>query len=221
VKAAKRLRRDRVDGVVDGGQPFVKREAEVVVKITGQEVGFLLSDQPNAFAHALEVGLETVRSTGSIPRKLLLACEVYSQTHFLSSGFARFLALFMPLEIAAPDDVPGPIAVAAQVGRWAEELRLEISRRLPSDPARRELEVLSSRLGQLKKQSHSSRIQEFVATKLRQGGRTDADKEAEEIIQLYSVRGSLTHAGVGDVSNHLPHLEEIVCDTLKFAIEYR
>jgi hypothetical protein len=165
VKAAKGFARDQLDGIVDGSRPFVKRETEMVLKMVGQEVSFRLSQPPEVFARALEVGVETVRAAGPIPPKLDLACEIYSQTHFLSSGFARFLALFMPLEIAAPDDVPAPTSVVAHVERWTDELRSDICRLSPSDPTRRALEVLHGRLGQLRKQSHNSRIQEFVASK--------------------------------------------------------
>lgn len=211
------LKRERIDVIVDGGQPYLKRDGEKALTETVQSVGFVLSQGSQAFVQALEAGLNMVHSAGPLSPRLRLACEVYSQTHFLASGFARFQALFIPLEIAAPDDAAAHPAVVKHVERWTRELRSTIEAHTQDDPLRTEMLGLLSRVSQLSKESHTGRIRNFVRTRLRQAGHEDADGQAEAIVRLYRKRGDLTHSGATEVSNDLAELEGIVRNTLKAA----
>lgn len=208
------LKRDRIDVFVDGGRPHVRNDADRVLTVTGQPISFRLSYDPAKFARAVEAGLDVFASAGPIPPQLKTAVELYSCTHF--ETFARFLALFIPLERAAPDG-PAHDAVVAKVETWQKDLRSVIQRYPKDDPARQELEGLESRLGQLAKESHTGRIREFVRTRLEGAGHKDADQQADAIVRLYKKRGQLTHEGAGDVSQDMAELESIVRKTLMAA----
>jgi hypothetical protein len=217
IEATTGLKRERVDVIVDGGQPHVTLDRERPLTMTLQPANFQLSHSPEAFVRSLDNGLDVVRSAGAIPPRLRLACEVYSQTHFLSSGFARFQALFIPLEVAAPESAFVHEAALAQVRQWQKDLRTVIESTAADDPTRRELKVLESRLGQLGRQSHTTRIRDFVQKMLEGGGHEDADKQALAIVRLYGNRGALAHEGADGVGEDVPELEQIVRRTLMAA----
>jgi hypothetical protein len=217
IGASTGLKRERVDVIVDGGQPHVTLDRERPLTMTGQPVEFRLSYDPEAIVRSLDEGLEIVRRAGAIPLRLRLACEMYSQTHFLSSGFARFQALFIPLEVAAPESAFVHEDVLAQVRQWQKGLRTVIESSAPDDPARRELKVLESRLGQLGKHSHKTRISDFVQKMLKDDRHEDADLQALAFAGLYRKRGALTHEGAEGMGQHVPELDQIVRKTLMAA----
>lgn len=209
------LKKSRVDAVVDGGEPYIVGDDEALLTITGSPVGLCLSYNPASFVHSLEEGIAVIQARGPISSKLRLACEMYSQTHFLSSGFAQFQSLFIPLEVVAPaaKDIDNA-AILNKIKQWQNDARVVRATTLAQGQEAKDWAALESRLGQLRKISHKTRIQEFVRTMLQADNHDDADAKALIVKRLYDKRGSLTHEGLSADGSDVATLDQIVRPTL-------
>lgn len=163
-------------------------------------VKVIVGRPPEKFTEALIHGYELAPS---LDQKIILALEMYSASHFESSLRARFLTLVTAVEVLADQE------------ELDEEVRLHIEN-LIEETKRSNIpfgrkELLSSRLGQLKKESINSACKGLVTKYL-------DDESASQFTNYYSIRGKILHNGVVpkgvNLGSEVPKLDKMISQLL-------
>lgn len=211
------LKHVRIDGVMDGGRPAILEEGPTVSVMTGQLVDFEHGHSPITLLAALDTGFQLSDGTRPLPEKIKSALAAYKLAHFFAEGSARFMILWSVVEALAPRSQRLPLIedhVNALIA--ATEAKIPIS---DSDEKKDALRRLISQIGNLKRQSHTERIRNYVASILQRNSIEDYSQIAEVTIELYRRRGSFTHGDSTEIGDGLSQLDAIVRQVLKAAIK--
>jgi hypothetical protein len=208
------------DVVIDGGQPAIWPNEKHHVTVTAQSVRAILSYNPARIFQILDEGMRLPDPSALLASsKLKLAIELYCLAHFRSSDFARFLVLCTVLETAAPQPSLSQPCVKF-IDSLIEQARGASKSRDTRPEQEEQFTQLAQRLGTLKRQSHRSRIYQFVERMLKLDGHPDATEQALQARDCYDKRGELVHGGKHEVGDALPRLDDVVCKTLKAAMRH-
>lgn len=159
---------------------------------------------PEKFTEALIHGYELAPS---LDQKIILALEMYSESHFESSLRARFLTLVTAIEVLADQE------------ELDEEVRLHIDNLI--EETKRSIipfgkKELQSRLGHLKRESIASACKRLVTIYL-------DDESAVQFTKYYSIRGEILHDGVipedVDLGSEVPKLDKMISQLLLAIID--
>lgn len=208
-----KLKRDRVDGIVDGNVPCAYPAEMQLVSMTASEVEIVLGTQFPRFKQSLSVGLAETDPTVLDNERLCTALTLYCARFHERSPNARLLALVMALEVLTEKLAKAPI-VRQLLERWRAELRQMRDGAHPEADAEA-LEALDRELFFRKEASIRSRIRALVSDSLSQ---PDSTSDVQRAVAIYDLRGQLVHDGrvpPGELSDAIKDAERIVGEVLK------
>jgi hypothetical protein len=210
-----------VDVAIDGCRAAVWDCKKIApAYMMGQPARLVMGYRAKKFAELIEEGMILPSFETRADRdKLELAIELYCLAHFKSTDFAKFLVLCTVLEAGAPAPTVANHCVE-MLEMWIKQAKLELDQTNQGTPKQDQLLALTRRLENLKQQSHTSRIRDYVWTKLTRDGHPDADVLARDVVKLYGRRGRLVHHGDFNVGDATARLEDIVRKTLKAAMRW-
>jgi hypothetical protein len=224
VQAAKNLSErigltyDRIDGIMDGGRPAIIEEKKKISTVTGQLADFKFGHSPKTLLAALDSGFQSFNEDRPLPENILSALAAYKLAHFLAEGTARFMILWSVVEALAPRAQRLPF-IEEHVQSLINTTKAEIES-TDSIEKKAALQRLLSRIGNLKSQSHTERIRDYVASILEKDNVEDYSEIADLTTELYGRRGSFTHGDSTEIGDGLSQLDAIVRKILKAAIRH-
>ncbi len=199
-----------VDGLGDASDTATYPSQKYIRWVSLGTPTVVVSSDPRQFLAAVSDGT-ALPDAELIPKdeKLRLAIDLYCLSQYEASQNARFLALVTSLEVLLPTK-ERPALIVGAIDQWIAQAKALMTEPKIEPDICRSLQALITGLDNLKSESITSRIREFIQDLLSAAGHEDAMKLAKKAADLYSKRSRLVHTGQADIGNGVSALEGIV-----------
>lgn len=203
-----------VHGIMQDGSPAIYQTGQTVLMFSGSEVSLTITGmgKPEQALRWIHQGAASAIGTRVLPDELDTAIELFNLAGFETSPRAAFIVHCTALEqLFKPQPVDEGTrqeidAMSAALTKKAAEST--------SDDQRRMYERLKGRLGNLKRYSIASSVQEGVAGILAPDDAERSSVIIQEVQAIYRVRHDLAHAGRAELGDAPRKLQAILKDVL-------
>ena len=202
--------------LVSGNNTTVYPSDKQKVTCTANPVSVKISISPNQLLAAIDEGI-SLKHGAEIPdnRRITLACDLYSLSHFETSARSRFLNQMAALESLA-ERPHLPDGIVGLVDKWAHDIQEEEGKS-PNLSESEAFRRLRSRVEDLKRESITESVRILVRKSLVDSAEDSVEEYVSRIGPLYGVRSRIAHGDAVDLGQSPVELEAIVRKTL-FAV---
>ncbi len=208
-----------VECVIDRGRTAIYPSEKQIATVTAFPVTVSMGIPPERFISALAKGTCLPNAAQVVEnRRIMLASEIYSQSHFESSLKSRFLSQMTVLEVLS-DRPKQPNELQKYIQKWVLEVD-EVLQLCKNLGEKKTIERFKDRIHKLKEESITESVRVFVRKAMKQIMDPKASELAGKIGALYGVRSDIVHGRNVNVGQSPAELQEIVSKSLLAAIEH-
>lgn len=199
-----------VHGIMQDGAPAIYPTGQKVLMLSGGEVSFTITGmgKPDQALRWIDEGAASGTELQHLPEDLDTAIELFNLAGFETSPRAAFI-----VHCTALEQLFKPQPVDESTRQEIESMETALTKKAAdatSDEESRMFQRLKGRLGNLKRYSIASSVQEGVAGILAPHSPKQAETIIEEVRAIYSVRHDLAHAGRAELGDAPRKLQEIL-----------
>lgn len=205
---------DEVHGIMQDGAPAIYPTGQKVLMLSGGEVSFTITGmgKPDQALPSIDEGAASGVEHQNLPDDLDTAIELFNLAGFETSPRAAFI-----VHCTALEQLFKPLPVDDIARQEIESMEAALTKKAvdaTSEGQRRMFERLKGRLGNLKRYSIASSVQEGVARLLAPLNQKQAETIIEELRAIYRVRHDLAHAGRAELGDAPRRLQSILKEVL-------
>jgi hypothetical protein len=192
-KSFGKIMKGPVDGLVNGNYPSVYPSNKRISTVTAGGLKVISSQPSTLFMNDFVGNLRAIRKKQpKIDAKLDLALDLFRASYYENSPQAKLLTLIMVIECLCPVENKSNLAMEF-LSKWMDEIKAKMKSLDHDSDDFADLEALERELLFRKEKSISSRIRLFVGNILTKAGDPDVKAKVKRIMELYSIRSSLSH----------------------------